>query len=70
MSRSRNWPPREVILEAVSEAEADAPPIGTLLAEIAALRMIFLNVRAYAAQKPGELVFFVRPRGFWEMMRQ
>jgi N-methylhydantoinase B/oxoprolinase/acetone carboxylase alpha subunit len=46
---------REVILEAVSEAEADALTVETLLAEIAALRMIFLNVTHYAAQRPGEL---------------
>ena len=46
---------REVILEAVSEAEADAPTVETLLAEVMALRMIFLNVMAYVAQRPGEL---------------
>jgi hypothetical protein len=46
---------REVILGAVTEAEAGTPTIETLLAEVLALRMIFLNVMAYVAQKPGEL---------------
>jgi hypothetical protein len=44
---------REVILQAM--AEAGTPSVETLLAEIVALRMIFLNVMAYAAQRPGEL---------------
>jgi hypothetical protein len=46
---------REVILAAVTGAEADSPTVETLLAEVMALRMIFLNVMAYVAQKPGEL---------------
>ena len=46
---------REVILTAVNQAEAGTPTVETLLAEVLALRMIFLNVMHYAAQKPGEL---------------
>ena len=51
---------REVILAAikqaaVNQAEAGTPTVETLLAEVLALRMIFLNVMHYAAQKPGEL---------------
>ena len=35
---------REVILEAVTEAEAGTPTVETLLAEVMALRTILLNV--------------------------
>jgi|SRR5215469_731453 len=45
---------RQVMLAAVAEAEASTPSMETLLAEIMALRMIFLNIMFYA-QRPGEL---------------
>lgn len=38
---------REVILAAMAEAGAETPSAETLLAEIMALRMVFLNVMAY-----------------------
>jgi len=48
---------REVILArvngaAVTEAEADAPTVETLLAEVMALRTIFLNLQFRQAQGP------------------
>lgn len=43
---------REVILAAVTEAEAGTPTVETLLAEVMALRTIFLNLQFRQAQGP------------------